>query len=474
MPLVPLPLTGGAFQNVDEFELSNPEKAAALENFVLNDAGSNVDRAGLKQFVSLGTSPVIGLAKFAGVIVAVTNDRKVFKITEAGSSDELSDGGGILLPGIARPSFASDGEFLAIAGGAAPIRWDGTSADTVLLPGSPPTTDSIEFLDGFWILIDRDVTDGQQMRFAGPTAASRLIWNAGDFFSAEAFPDKLVRLSVLVRELHGFGEDSLETFQNFGDPVVPFQRSFVIDRGLASRQSVVQADNTLWYLDDRRRFVFIQGRTPTVISNPFDRVIQNFTTVNDCFGSVLNIEGQYLIQWTFPTEARNFLFDYKRREYLGEWKGFLNGQEQRFRLNAHVKSFNKHFVGDFFDGRIFTLSRDNKDDAGLIRKCVRRTGEIDHGTSTRKRSNFYRFTIKRGVGSLGDARNPVMEVRFKDDGKPFTAPIQVDLGKTGDVRNTVELRRTGIYRRRQLEVSVTDPIEFVLLKVEENIDVLTS
>ena len=462
----PIPINKGAFKNVEAHALRDSEYAVSFENLLLDDAGANVDFPGLGSFASIGSSPVIGMRYFtvADKVVAVTEDRKIWSINSAGTVTEIT--GAATLGGSSRPTFADDGTYLAIAGGGAPKRWSGTG-NTEAMPGSPPNCTHIVCIDGYWITF---VLDDQEMRLAGPTSVTRETWNSSDFFSAESNPDNVAAVFALRKELYVFGTKSLEIFTNVGDSVTPFKPIFAIDQGLGAPYSVAQGDNTLWWLNEDRRFVFAEGRTPKIVSTPFDKEINAFSTVSDCWAaSVKNLDGYDFIMWTFPTEERTFYIDLKNREW-GEAKGFANGQSQRHRIHsyAYFESQKKHLIGDYETGTVQHFSRTYKLNGSLHLKRRRLTGQITHGTGNQKRNVWYDFFVKRGVGSQNSA-TPLFEVRFKDDGKPWGTPYQVSLGAAGDNLDFVRIRNTGLYRERQIEITCTDNVEFNLARIEEKV-----
>ncbi len=467
MPLVPIQISKGAFKNVEAFELGSAEFGAEVKNLHLNDTGSNVDRPGRSIFATIGSFPVEALTFFNDKLFAITsNDRKMWSIS---SSGVVTDVTGTALEGSSRPVFADDGTYLAIAGGGAPRRWSG-SGNTSLLPGSPEDTKFISYLDGYWIL---HLLDDQEYRIAGPTAATRDIWNSSDFFSDEKHPGNVFGqyVTLSTNELFSFKSRSTQVFQNFGDSTTPLQPTVTIPRGTEAGYSVIEADNTLFWFDSvERRFVTLQGRTPVDIGTPYDRVVKGFSTVSDCWASKIDIQGLYLVAWTFPTEERTLVFDYKAKEW-SEWDGFLNAQSNRMRMHSHcfAPAWNKHFVGDPINGTIWELSREYKSDGSDVMRRLRRTGVIDHGSGNRKRNNYYEFDVKRGLGASGESE-PVMVVRFKDDDKPWSEPRYVGLGNTGNNAASVRMYRTGVYRKRQIEISMTDNAEFLLHKVTEDVD----
>lgn len=465
--LKPIPINLGAFQNVDALEHGDDGTAHVLKNVLINDAGSNVSRPALSELCDLGDSPVVGLRHFANSIVAVTEDRNIYQVSQSGSVTDITDAA---LEGGSRPTFDDDGTYLVIAGGGSPKRWDG-SGNTELMPGSPEDCTFVTYLDGYWILA---LLNDQEFRWAGPTSSARETWNSSNFFQAEGLPDAVLAHAVLLRQLFAFGRESTEVFYNYGDSSVPFKRTFFIDTGISAPNSVLKADNTLYWLDQNRRFVMLQGQTPVFLSSPFDRVIKGFGLVSDCFGYKIDIEGFYLLVWVFPTEGRTLVYDYKAK-YWSEWDGYTNGESSlmKFGAYAYAQSWNKHFVGDPESGKIYQFSRSYKTDGDEIRRIIRRTGQIDHGSGIRKRSNKYLFHMKRGLGVNGE-QEPVFSVRVKDDGGPWSEPEVIGLGYPGDDEGPIEVRMNGIYRKRQIEIQCTDAVDFVLKAIEEDLEAMVS
>lgn len=461
--LQPVPINDGLFESVDAGELPGPQFAPVLKNMFVNEAGSNVGRPGLSQFAELPSITVDGLAYWNDYVLAVTRNRRIYSLSSAGVVTDIT--GSSVLDGSARPTFADDGTYLAIAGGGAPQRWSGSGV-CELMPGSPPSTNWISYLDGYWIL---QMMSSQEMRWAGPTSVLRETWDANDFFQAEGGPDNLAAQRVLFRELWAVGEKSVETFQNLGETDVPFRRSFFFDKGIVAPHTIVQEDNTLWWLDSDRKFVRIDGRTPVVKSGPIDKAVQNFTTVSDAWASAFRIGVHVFILLGFPTEQRTFCYDV-RLDRWHEWKGYRDATEVYSPVHCHVfaKGWNKHLVGGIFDGKISELSLTSYADGSDVLRRVRRTGQYDHGTGKRKRSHYYLFHVKRGLGTPG-SDEPVFEVRVNDDNGGWSNPIPVGLGYPGESNAPIRVDIGGLYHKRELEITITDNVEFQLQKIEEEV-----
>lgn len=468
MPQVTYQFNKGPFLSVDSTEIGDPSVSSLNKNCLLTAAGSLIDRPGLSAFSTIGSFPVIGVSYLGSVAVAVTDNRKIYSISSAGVVTNIT--GSNDLEGSARPTFAQDGTYIAIAGGGTPQVWNGTGVCTDMA-GTPPDCSKIVYLDGYWIAIE-----GEDLVWAGPTSLLRATWSAANFFQAESSFDIPTSIAVCQREIYAFGQISVEIFQNVGDSSVPFRRALAITGvGIGADYSVVEADNSLFFFDAERNFRQFQGRNPVNISTPqIGRTIKNFTTVSDCFGYKTDLDDSFSIKWTFPTEGRTLEYDYYNKTWR-EVDGLENGVSARFRANAHVyvPNLEKHLVGDYNTGKIWELTRASRTDGDNVRRLIWESGHLDHGTGNRKRNKLLRFHVKRGIGTPGGTE-PMFMVQFRDDDGVWSDEIQMPLGFVGDNYHVIELRNTGIYRKRQIRLYMTDPYEFVITKVDEEVEVLAS
>lgn len=466
----PIQINQGLFTSADDWQLGGTPFAPALENLIIDDTGANISRPGFSSFATTGgTASIIGLSFFDNRALAIDWDRSFFSIDSAGNTVDVT---GTALGGSGWPVFASDGTYLAIAGGTTPQRWDGSS-NTEAMAGTPPaTTNFIEYVDGYWIAA---LADDQEFRWAGPTSTLRESWSTAQFFQAEGLPDGTTATAVLNRNLYGFGPESIETFYNYGDSSVPFKRTGFVESGIGAPHSLVKADNTLFWLDNHRRFMQLQGSTPVAISTPaLDKVLKTYSVVGDCVGMKIDMDSHYLLVWTFPSDGKTLVYDY-RLKHWAEWSGWENGSKSAFPASSHVyiPSWNKHLVGSKNTGAIYELQLSAHSDAGEARRCRRRTGWINHATAARKKSKWYDVELYRGDGASGSTE-PVLEVRVRDDDKQWTNWQQVGLGLTGFQNSIVRFRFPGIYRRRQIEFVCSDAVSFKIKNVSEEVEGLVS
>jgi hypothetical protein len=342
--------------------------------------------------------------------------------------------------------------------------------------GDAPTTVShVAYLDGY--VLANDIGTGQWF-YADPLDLTS--WNALDFASAEGKPDTIDALHVGWGEVALFGRQSIEFWYN--DGVSPFARinGGVVEDGIEAAYSVGQLPDGWIYLNKARRFMRLRGRQPEPISFPFDRFIQDLSTVEETVADVIDIAGQLFYVVTFPISDRTLVYNVYRQQWheWGYWD--VNTTTHRRFLGQHhafARSLNKHFIGDYQSDVIYELSRSVHTDGvnNDVIRSVRRTGFVSHGTYGRKRSHALRIRAKRGLGTVDGVNgptDPTMQVRYRDAAGAWSNERSVSLGAVGQHELIAELRRLGMYTTRQWEFIHTDNTDWVLSDAQELVEAL--
>ena len=472
MPTAKIPISGPAYKNVDEVALET--QLSELIDGYTDETGSLNRRPGLSLWTTLGaTNP------FASVdgaywwdekgLAIIIHDGVLWKTDNAGGAfTKIS--GDALTPG--KPvSFTTDGTDLLMANGGRIVRWNTSLATTAYIADAdaPTNVSHVAFLDGY--IIANSVGTG---KFFFSDLNSTTSWNALSFVTAESLPDNILALDVRWRELLLFGRRSIDNYLNDGSTPFVRRSGSYIERGCGAANSVVFAGNVFWWLDDTRRFVSLEGRTPKVVSTPFDKTIQDLGTVDDCFGMYIEASGRSFLVWQFPTANLTLAYELLTQRWM-QW-GFWNTTTavyDRFVGNAYawMKDFGFRIVGDRRSDKIYKISRDFNDDAGDEMRTLVKTGLVTHGTLREKRSDRIKFRFRRGDG-IASGAEPVIMYRFKDNNSTWSQEQNLGAGKSGETDFEVELRRQGLYKSRRHEISITDNIPLVLVDIEEDFTVL--
>lgn len=465
MSYKPLPLTGDPYANVEEPELDGV--SASVVDAYVNELGHTVKRPGIDEWVDLGTgAKVDGLYWWdkQGVALSVSGGR-VFKHTDlTGTATELL--GASLTIGT-RTTFASGVTNAVLANGGQMVTTDLSTLTTMADIDAPIQVSHVAAIDDY-ILANR--LNSPYAQFSDNLSLT--AWTATNQIKKAGKPDDMIALIEGWNEILLVGKESVEVW--YDDGVTPFIRrsNGLISRGCSAAYTFTQVGNDWVWLDDKRRFVKLDQRSPTHISFPYHKLIQSFGAVDDAVSDNMEVAGFPLYVTSFPSARKTLTYNYQKDGWA-EW-GYWNARNasyEGFRGNcyAYAKRWNLHLVGDRANGKIYTMSRSNYTDNGDPIRTLRRTGFVSHGTSALKTSNEIVFRLKRGQGNA-TVSDPVMTLRWRNQNGGWSHERQLKLGMVGDHELEARTHRLGEYRYRQYEICHTDPCDFVLVDAQEDVE----
>lgn len=479
MPLVKLPFATSPYKNVDESALDATDESI-VDGFI--DELNNLNkRPGNEMVIDLGVNmPVDGLYWWIGkkYLIAIC-DGRVFKITYAAgvyTSTEIV-GAGVALPKRVQPVFAEQGNTfighkLVITCGSTMIYTDGTNLYNISDADAPTTATHVAYIDGY-ILANNQNND--QINFSNindPTA-----WEALDYFTCESNPDDIQSLLVGNGEVYCVGNFTTEIW--YDDGVTPFSRSAVIPIGTIARYSTVLINGSIYMLgNDKKVYRLVGGRQAEIISMPFDKFIQGFTTVTDAVGYNYIVDGLSFYVLTFPTENRTIAYDYVLNRWYewGQWSNnplTLNPYDRFIGQSyCYCPDWGLHLVGcRWFTGYIYKASKNYFLDNTTKIRTFCRTGHISHGTLKNKIATSLVSRIRRGTANTDTTEGEIV-MRWRNDKKTWGNPHVISLGLTGDYEIVKRFYRLGTYRTRQYEIVHASSCPFIMSQLEEEVEVL--
>lgn len=292
-----------------------------------------------------GAPPVRGLHDCEGRLFAVIGST-LYRISPKGVALPIGT-----IPGNGRVSMdhnqRANGQQLTVVNGSAGYVYD-TYADTFEritdtgFPGSPV----IRFMDGYMIGLD------PAGRFAfSSAAANALDYNTLDRWTSEYRPDRLVSMARLGGELLLLSANSGEFFGNTGAAQQPFRsKRIFLDKGCAGPHTVVEADNTVFWLGSDGYFYQLDGYNSRRISTrPIEQAIRGQDGWN-AFAFVWESEGHTVVYWTF-LDGQTWGWDTSQQE----WHRRESYGLDRWRVNCTARSGSAWYAGDFQKGRIWRL-----------------------------------------------------------------------------------------------------------------------
>jgi len=335
------------------------------------------------------------------------------------------------------------------------------------------------------------------------------------FSLKDGAPDDLVALIVDHREIYLMGEISSEVWTDVGAVPFPFQRipGTSTQHGIAAPFSIARLGNSFAYVSRNNRgqsqIMQMQGYIPQRIST---HAVEN-TLVNKYVGDAISwtyqLEGHEVFVVTFPSLELTWAYD-ATTQMWHKWLYTTEKNEyQRHRGNCCAVFQGLVIIGDYENGKLYELDKTNYTDDG---QNIRRLRRAPHLVTEFQRQYFDELQIQfqPGVGTtgisgvlevvnentiyLGDTytitasatltiepektyilatqqptittttNNPQAMLRWSNDGgSTWSNEHWTSVGQLGKYTNRAIWRRLGTARDRIFEVSVTDPVNFVII-----------
>jgi hypothetical protein len=288
--------------------------------------------------------------------------------------------------------------------------------------------------------------------------------------------DNIVAVFADHRQILVFGEKASERWVNVGTYPFPFAiiPGASIQHGLGAKDSVARLGEGMAFLalDDRGEATVVAwGATfaaPLRISTfAIENSIQSYAVTSDAVGYSYSQAGHEFYVLTFPTADVTWVYDLATQQWHRRaWRDTQNILH-RHRSNCAAVFNGEIIVGDFENGKLYSLSQSTYTDDGVPLPAIRRG---PHLTNDLKRLFFYNLQLQfqPGVGlQSGQGSDPECILRWSNDGGfTWNNDHVLKLGKAGKYRKRAIKRRLGCARDRVFEIEVTDPVYRAFVSAE--------
>lgn len=448
-------------------------------NVVMDQSGAVTRRPGIQAYASapesaVNTAGIEGLfATDDGVLLAMSSGPgRVLYEVNGGSAIALQTN----LPGTLRPVFAQTEMLVCIAGGREILKYIRASHQAEPLGGNPPLASHV--IAHASRLLANDLTVNKTaVRYSSTFLGSADYTGAEDwtfappagYITAEARPDNVVAVHENTNNVFVFGQGTLQIYGT--DASAVYLPEATREYGCGAPYSVIKQDQAFAWLDQYQRFVFSDGRSIKVISEPIGKTLEQMDTYSDCFGYRVMTGSVDCLVWTFPTDGRTFV--YQAGSGWGQWSGWAEPSTAFAPfsvLSHHLRQDTDVNVVGTTDGYIGELSTNALTDLGEPIRAYIETGYVSRGTDQKKHCQCVRFAFRRGTVTGGPG--PQAFFSYRDQPGPWEPNIAIDLGRSGDTHPVLEFRSLGTYRRRQWRFEFTGTEELVLVSASEDFEVL--
>lgn len=391
--------------------------------------------------------------RFAGNAYMVVKD-KLLKIDTVWTATEV----GTLNSSAGSIDMVAGRDYIMIVDGADGYTYDGTTFAQISDPDFPADPTHVAYQGGYFITNKGDSDEFYISAPDNPTS-----WAALDFESAAEKPDNCFGLETTARDLYILGDESVQVYDNSGDPLFPFTlyAGAVLNFGLLAPHSLVSSSMGIFFLGTAEEggiFVtMLNGFQGTVISNDIADDLKDYTTVADATGYVYRYSDKTYYQLTFPTEGVT-------HEYIVEdqfWTRRKSNGLTRHLSIGHVYFNSVNVIGDSNTGEIYKLDGTVHTEDGSYIERIRRTQNINKGGNGLIFHEII-LLIETGVGTVaGAGANPEVAMRYSDDGGHNWSSWQNgQMGAIGKTDTECYWTKQGLSPMgRNFEFKITGPIK---------------
>jgi len=228
--------------------------------------------------------------------------------------------------------------------------------------------------------------------------------------SADGYSDLLVSMIVNNRQVYLLGETTTEVWTDVGNVITgittfPFQRvpGTSSQKGIGAPFSLARLDGSFVCVTRDNRgdgtIEMMQGYTWVRISTHAveQTLIDQYT--GDAIAYSYQIEGHEMYVVTFPTINLTWVYDLSTKSWH-KWLSFADGVYNRHRSNCGAFFNNMYIVGDYENGKLYSIENDVYTEDGAT---IRRLRRAPHLVADFQREYFDELQIQfqPGVGLNG-------------------------------------------------------------------------
>lgn len=338
-----------------------------------------------------------------------------------------------------------------------------TFTGPVVLPLSNPGT-SLDFLNGYFIL-----SEANTVRVWYSALENGLSWNALNFFAVSRTSTNVIGVKVLRDLLWVFQSQTALVYYDSGDslnPFVPYPGSVMQEGAVNAYSIAVLGESVYWCAQDnqgRHRFVSATTYAPTVISTPpISFALASYPAIDTVEVLAYEQEGHPFVVWTIPGQ-QTWAWDTREQQWHERTSmDIMTGSDLPWRARGTASNNGLIFVGDAFNGNLYTLDLDTFQDNGQT-IARERTAPYLSAENQWLFLDRVELGIQAGVGLLDGSDPQVMLSLSRDSGETWTPPVATSMGKIGSYLTRAIWRRLGRARADRLVIKIrqTDPVRAV-------------
>lgn len=395
----------------------------------------------------LGTGPGTDRGGYAwnGVCFRIMGSDLV-RVHADGTIDVLADvgAGGTV-------TFDSGFDRLAIWAGKKLFYWTGSLLQQVT------DSDLGAVIDGCWIAGYYMSTDGTYLvvtELSNPAAVNPLKYG-----SAEADPDKICAVDELRNEAYALGRYTIESFENVGGDLFPFQRinGAQINRGIIGTHAYAKFLETFAFVGSGRNetpavYLMGPGSTQKLSTTEIDAVLASYTETELSFIVVESRvdKGANRLMIHLPDVC--WVYDATASQIVGEhvWYSLDSGAgaQTTYRARHLIWCYDKWIAGDPTSANLGTLSDTVSTHYGADVAWQFDTMII---YNEGRRGIIHSIELACLPGRVPFGADPTVWTSYSFDGETWSQERPIHVGTQGEREKRVQWRRMGQLRHYRIQ-----------------------
>lgn len=298
----------------------------------------------------------------------------------------------------------------------------------------------------------------------------QLAFDPLDIAAKSGSSDPIVGILSIHDELWLIGALTTEIWIGTGSADFFYQRvqGAYIEHGCIAKYSCANTDLIgIWLMQDKQgKNIVVKGAGYEIdeISTPYlvDR-FNNFATTDDAIGFFFQLGSHAFYVLVFPIANETWLYSLKVKMWF-RWVSLNpdDGSLNRHRANCTMYFNEQNIVGDFANGKLYTLSLQVFTDDGA---AILRRKTFLHMLNNNDRVGYKSFDADVQVGTQDPTilTDPLIRLSWSDNrGVTYGFPVEQSLGRGGEFSTVVSWNRLGMARDRVFKLEWTEAIQVAL------------
>lgn len=337
-----------------------------------------------------------------------------------------------------------------------------------ILTASLPSFNILEPGNGFFWMVATIVTPGTG--FSYTITISQSVVDSLDIASKTGYPDNIVTIGIIHRELWLIGRDTTEVWYNTGasDFTFGIMPGVYIQHGCIAKYSLAQQDLNLFWLshDPQGKAIVVMSESygaHRISTHAIESVIQEYSDVSDAIGFCYQQNGHVFYVLNFPTGNATWVYDNTTGLWHQRCTIDVDGNLNRALPNTFCFAFNFSLCADYANGNIYQYDIEAFTDNGLT---VPRIRAFPHLQNEDKRVSYRAFIADMEVGNYPNILTsdpPLISLRWSDTrGASWNNAVEQSLGAGGQYLTSIQWARLGMARDRIFELSWSADVKTAL------------